>query len=54
MPNKINKRDRSSQLHIFYYIYPNYVLQLSACRRQNQTKTFEITEEKFLLIIGFV
>jgi len=46
MPNQVNKRDRPSHLHIFYNISENYVLHISACRSQNQTKTFEKTEEK--------
>jgi hypothetical protein len=40
MPNQVNKRNRPSQLYIFYNISPNYVLQISACRSQKSNKNF--------------
>jgi len=41
MPDQANKRNRPSQIHVFYNISPNYVLHISACRSQNRTKTSE-------------
>lgn len=46
MPNHVNKRDRPSQLHIFYNIPPNYVLHIQLVEVKIRPKTFEKTEKK--------